>query len=56
VNGHYVCTFLTLEPGAYTVEATRTMVGAPPATYKGSVTVPLSIGAEREDTVTLTRQ
>ncbi|MCX6361714.1 MAG: hypothetical protein NT029_18060 [Armatimonadetes bacterium] len=56
VNGHYVCTFLTLEPGAYTVEATRTMVGAPPATYKGTVTVLASAGVEAEDTVTLTRQ
>ena len=55
VNGRYVCTFLTLDPGVYTVEATRTMVGAPPANYQGTVTVQVSAGAELENTVTLTR-
>ena len=55
VNGRYVCTFLTLDPGVYTVEATRTMVGAPPANYQGTLNVQVSAGAEQENTVTLTR-
>jgi hypothetical protein len=56
VNGRYVCTLLTMDPGVYTVEATRNMAGAPPANYKGTVAdVQVSIGAELENTVTLTR-
>ena len=56
VGGRYVFTALTMDPGTYTIEATRSMVGAPPATYKGTVTVLASAGVEAEDTVTLTRQ
>jgi hypothetical protein len=56
LNGRYVCALLTMDPGNYTVEATRTMVGAPPANYQGSVTVQVSTGAEQGNTVTLTKQ
>jgi hypothetical protein len=56
VNGRTVCTLPEIDPGVYTVEATRSMVGAPPATYKGTLTVRVSVGAEAENTVTLTKQ